>query len=78
MKHSNASKIDIFLESNDDHINLFYKDNGIGFDVNDKTLNPTGLGLNNIVNKVKTINGLTMIKSEPDQGMSMLITLKVK
>ncbi|MBK7093920.1 MAG: PAS domain S-box protein [Saprospiraceae bacterium] len=78
LKHSNASKIDIFLESNDDHINLFYKDNGIGFDVNDKTLNPTGLGLNNIVNKVKTINGLTMIKSEPDQGMSMLITLKVK
>lgn len=78
LKHSNASIIEIFLESNDDHINLFYKDNGIGFDVNEKTLNPTGLGLNNIVNKVKTINGLTMIKSEPDEGMSMLITLKIK
>lgn len=78
LKHSNAGIIDIFLESNDDHINLFYKDNGIGFDVNEKTLNPTGLGLNNIVNKVKTINGLTMIKSEPDEGMSMLITLKIK
>ena len=78
LKHSNASIIEIFLESNDDHINLFYKDNGIGFDVNEKTLNPTGLGLTNIVNKVKTINGLTMIKSEPDEGMSMLITLKIK
>ena len=78
LKHSNAQNIEIFLESNDDNINLLYKDNGTGFDVNEKTNNPGGLGLNNIINKVKTINGLTMIKSSPGQGMTMLITLKIK
>lgn len=78
LKHSTANLIEIFLESNEDNINLLYKDNGIGFDVNEKTQNPTGSGLNNIINKVKTINGLTMIKSEPNEGMTMLITLKIK
>jgi PAS domain S-box-containing protein len=78
LKHSTANLIEIFLESNEDNINFLYKDNGIGFDVNEKTQNPTGSGLNNIINKVKTINGLTLIKSEPNEGMTMLITLKIK
>lgn len=76
LKHSNANNIEIFLESNDDNINLYYQDDGIGFDVDEKTRNPGGLGLNNIINKVKTINGITMIKSEPEKGMTMLITIK--
>jgi PAS domain S-box-containing protein len=76
LKHSNANNIEIFLESNDDNINLYYQDDGIGFDVDKKTKNPGGLGLNNIINKVKTINGLTMLKSEPEKGMTMLITIK--
>lgn len=78
LKHSQAKNIQIFLESNEDNINLFYKDDGTGFDVDEKTSNPGGMGLNNIINKVKTINGLTMIKSEPGAGMTMLITLKIK
>lgn len=78
LKHSNAKNIDIFLEANEDNINLYYKDDGTGFDVDEKTKNPGGMGLNNIINKVKTINGLTMIKSEPGEGMTMLITLKIK
>ena len=78
LKHSNAQNIEIFIESSEDNINLLYKDDGMGFDVNEKTNNPGGLGLNNIINKVRTINGLTMLKSKPGQGMTMLITLKIK
>ncbi len=78
LKHSQARNIEIFLESNDKQVNLFYKDDGLGFDVEEKTVHPTGLGLNNIVNKVKTINGLTLIKSKEGEGMSVLISLNVK
>ncbi|PKP01394.1 MAG: hypothetical protein CVU11_15300 [Bacteroidetes bacterium HGW-Bacteroidetes-6] len=78
LKHSKASNIEIFLESHDSQVNLFYKDDGVGFDVDEKLNNPTGLGLNNIINKVKTINGLCLIKSTSGAGMNVLITLTVK
>ncbi|MCK9612482.1 MAG: PAS domain S-box protein [Bacteroidales bacterium] len=78
LKHSKAKNIEVFLESNDNQVNLYYKDDGIGFDVEEKLQQPTGLGLNNIVNKIKTINGLSMIKSKEGEGMSVLITLNVK
>lgn len=78
LKHSQAKNIEIFLESHDKQVNLFYKDDGIGFDVEEKLQQPAGLGLNNIVNKVKTINGITLMKSREGEGMSVLVTLNVK
>jgi len=78
LKHSQASNIEIFLESHDNQVNLYYKDDGVGFEVEEKLAQPTGLGLNNIINKVKTINGRCLIKSAPNEGMSILITVNVK
>jgi len=78
LKHSRANNINIFLESHENQVNLFYKDDGVGFDVDEKMTLPTGLGLNNIVNKVKTINGLSLIKSKVGEGMSVLVSLYVK
>lgn len=78
LKHSQAQNIEIFLESHDNQVNLYYKDDGIGFDVDKNMLLPTGLGLNNIVNKVKSINGLSLIKSKEGEGMSVLVTLNIK
>jgi len=78
LKHSQAKNIEIFLESHDNQVNLYFKDDGIGFDVEEKLQQPTGLGLNNIVNKVKTINRISLIKSREGEGMSVLITLYVK
>ncbi len=78
LKHSQARNIELFLESHKNQVNLFYKDDGIGFDVDEKLQQPAGLGLNNIINKVKTINGLAMIRSKKEEGMSVLITVNVK
>lgn len=78
LKHSQAKNIDIFLESHENQVNLYYKDDGIGFMVEEKLRQQDGMGLNNIVNKIKTIHGLSLIKSEPGAGMSVLLTLHVK
>jgi len=78
LKHSQAKNIEIFLESHENQVNLFYKDDGVGFDVDEKLQQPTGFGLNNIVNKVKTINGIVLIKSNRGEGMSVLVTLHIK
>ncbi len=78
LKHSQAKNIEIFLESHENQVNLYYKDDGLGFNAEEKLQQPSGLGLNNIVNKVKTINGLSLIKSKEGEGMSVLISLYVK
>ncbi|MEI6121989.1 MAG: PAS domain S-box protein [Bacteroidota bacterium] len=78
LKHSQAKNIEIFLESHDNQVNLYYKDDGIGFNVEEKLQQPSGLGLTNIVNKVRTINGLSLIKSKEGEGMSVLVSLYVK
>ncbi len=78
LKHSQAKNIEIFIESNHTQVNMYYHDNGVGFNVEDTLQLSTGHGLNNILNKVKTINGLSLIKSKQGEGMSVLISFHIK
>ncbi len=57
LKHSDAKNVKIELKSKNNQIILYYKDDGKGFDVSKILENSTGLGLNNIINKIKTIKG---------------------
>ena len=77
VKHSHAQNVSVFLECHDTQVNLYYKDDGIGFNVDEKLKEKSGLGLNNIVNKVQTIKGLCLIKSSEGQGMSVLISIHI-
>jgi PAS domain S-box-containing protein len=77
IKHSEAKNVTIFLESHENRVNLHYTDDGIGFNVKEKLKEKSGLGLNNIVNKVQTIKGICLLKSKPGQGMSVLITIQI-
>jgi PAS domain S-box-containing protein len=78
LRHSQAKNIEIFIESHENQVNMYYKDDGIGFNSEEKLLQPGGHGLNNIINKVKTINGLSLIKSKPGEGMSVLVSFYIK
>lgn len=75
IKHSGADFAEVMLEKVDGQINLLYKDNGEGFAVQEKMEEKSGLGLNSIVNKVNTLKGYCMLRSEPGKGMTALITL---
>lgn len=77
LKHSQAKNVTIFLENHDNQVNLYYSDDGIGFEPEDKLNEQSGFGLNNIINKVKTLKGICLIKSKPGQGMSVLITIQI-
>lgn len=78
IKHAKATKISIDLKSFDDHIILYYRDNGIGFNIKEASNSKSGLGLYNIFNKIKSINGTYDMHSEKDKGMFILISLKLK
>lgn len=76
IKHSNAKNISLELKNDNEQIILYYKDDGIGFDIEDKLLSGGGLGLKNIVNKVRSIGGTTDFYSSKNQGMVFIIIVK--
>jgi len=77
IKHASAEKITIELKNTDQQIVLYYRDDGIGFDYKKQMELSQGLGLNNIVNKVRTINGVCDFHSETGKGLIVVIIVKL-
>lgn len=61
LKHSNATKISMELNINDEAIILMIKDNGKGFDPLGKS--KVGMGLSNMNSRVKRLNGQLTIEN---------------
>ena len=78
LKHSNAQNVKVDLKSFENQIILYYRDDGVGFNVNVALKERDGLGLNNIVNKIKSVKGTVDINSEPGSGMFMIASMKIK
>jgi PAS domain S-box-containing protein len=69
LKHAEASKIEIYLEIIDNTLQLTYLDDGKGFD-KDKAMSSdtSGMGLKNMVSRLRSINGNYRIHSRPGAG----------
>lgn len=78
LKHALAKNITIELKNNQNQVILYYKDDGIGFDAEKILKESTGLGINSIINKLKTIKGTYDINSNKGEGMFILIAVKVE
>ena len=78
IKHAKAQNVEINLSREKDELKLIYIDDGIGFDTrkleSDKT---KGMGLYNILSRVRSLNGTHKIKSNPVNG-GMMAVLSVK
>lgn len=70
LKHSKATLIDIKLSYNHNILKLSYSDNGVGFEYSVKSAkkDKDGIGLFNIVSRIKTINGQFSIETEKGKG----------
>jgi signal transduction histidine kinase len=73
IKHSQATKVNIQIMGNKDHLSLFIEDNGIGFDNNN---NNNGIGINNIKQRSKLFKGDMIIDTEVNKGTNITVTLK--
>lgn len=76
LKHASATKIEIALQRKAEAFELKYADNGIGFDVQ-KMINSRskGLGLSNIISRVKSVNGSCTFSSEP--GRNFITSIQI-
>lgn len=73
-KHSQAKHIHIMLNANENSFILAFKDDGIGFNANEK-LNSGGSGLFNLQNRAKLINAQLSIQSTPGNGSVVSIQM---
>lgn len=78
LRHSGANNVKIDLKSFENQIILYYKDDGAGFDAAHTIRDSKGLGLNNIINKIKSVQGTVDINSEPGKGMFLIASVKLK
>lgn len=73
IKHAYAENINIDFLLIDDFIEIQYRDDGKGFDINQ---NSTGLGLPNIINRCHSIDADLNIKTEIGKGFQLIMNVR--
>jgi signal transduction histidine kinase len=71
IRHGKASKIEIVFKHCENDIMVSYNDNGSGFNMKNQQKHPTGLGLNSIKTRLKTLDATFLFFSEPGKGMKI-------
>jgi signal transduction histidine kinase len=78
LKHACADTININIQKHQRTLTIEYSDNGKGFDPDKKEPGEhKGMGLSNISSRIKTINGVFVLNSNPGEGMNALIKVKL-
>jgi signal transduction histidine kinase len=73
LKHANANTATISISQTETNIEVHYQDDGVGFDINQKT---EGIGLQNLRKTANELNGKLILKSKPNQGIKMQLTIQ--
>ena len=76
IKYGSASMIVITVAQEGENINIHYKDNGCGFDVNNKKRN--GHGLKNIESRVNMLKAQYDFHTAPGKGVEVNIIIPLK
>lgn len=75
-KHSQASQVDIQLNTTSDAVNLVIEDNGQGFDPNQR--NADSFGLQGMRERVAAIGGTLQLKAESGNGCQITVRLPLQ
>ncbi|HFH8494799.1 TPA: sensor histidine kinase [Streptococcus agalactiae] len=73
LKHSQASRLEIYLNQTENELQLKMIDNGIGFDMD--SVYDLSYGLKNIEDRVEDLAGNLQLLSQPGKGVAMDIRL---
>lgn len=76
IKHAKANKIFISLEESGGMVKFHYKDDGVGFVLEEKLRKGAGLGLHNIQNRVQSLGGVIHLNTGLGKGFEVLINLE--
>ena len=77
-RHAQASKVDVQLKFQEDHLSIEITDDGKGFDVRqtiESSLSDNRMGLNGIKQRAEWLGGSVVFKSHKSRGTSVLVQL---
>nr|WP_321227240.1 sensor histidine kinase [uncultured Psychroserpens sp.] len=67
LRHGKANLLQMELKKNQEGFELIFKDNGVGFDINEYK-KKSGIGLQNIKSRVAILNGQLFVESSKNKG----------
>ncbi|WP_282125898.1 ABC transporter substrate binding protein [Marinifilum flexuosum] len=73
IKHADADHIQIKLSRENNLLNLIYIDDGKGFDPDELNYESSGMGLYNILSRIRSLNGSHSIQSSAESGGMMAV-----
>ncbi|GAA5039997.1 two-component sensor histidine kinase [Marivirga lumbricoides] len=73
LKHAQASHLMVQISCVDDEINVFYEDNGIGFDP--QQFADSGMGLRSIYARMNAVKGAVYVNSKPGKGINVVLSI---
>ncbi|MCB0211396.1 MAG: sensor histidine kinase [Anaerolineae bacterium] len=71
--HAQTDQASIIIEADATHIRLRITDNGIGFDRQQQTNLSENFGLQTMVERAKSVQGVCFIESQPNQGTQVIV-----
>ena len=74
-KHSGADKVDVFAECADDHVEVFVRDRGNGFERDAVPLDRMGVR-NSIIDRMQRHGGSAEIRTKPGDGTEVRLSLR--
>lgn len=75
IKHAFATSIDVVISGSNESTSIRISDNGVGFDTTLLNQERSGIGLQNLINRAKTIHAKVDVNSEPGKGT--IVTLHI-
>lgn len=76
-KHACARRVAVSLSASETVLHLIVEDDGIGFDAQEVS-SKAGLGLSSIRERVRLVHGTYRIRSEPEKGTTIEVTVPLK
>lgn len=74
-KHAMACRVEVELTVDDQTLNLSIRDNGNGFDLESSGRHRKGMGLMNMKERVRSVQGAFELWSEPGRGTCVCVTV---
>jgi len=78
INHSKATEVDIMLREDKNSFVIYYHDNGVGMDLNEKIDTSKHLGFHGIKERIRILNGNVSCCSEPGEGLELSCQFPIK
>jgi signal transduction histidine kinase len=75
LKHSQATRVKLLLDSTDKGIRLSVRDNGVGFSAQAALAKPMSFGLAGMRERATLLGGTLEVRSAPGRGATVILTL---